>query len=91
MFTFTPLTNALGYAGTFFLFSGVCFLAVVRARALCGVLPRPTAHGRAWSSIPPLLPWTFHRAQVWMFFFVPETRGKTLEEIEDMLRNGRIR
>ena len=31
------------------------------------------------------------RLQIWMYFFVPETRGKSLEEIEDMLRNGRIR
>jgi hypothetical protein len=29
-------------------------------------------------------------AIVWMWFSVPETRGKSLEEIETMLREGRI-
>ena len=52
----TPLTNALGFAGTFFSFAGVCALALV-----------------------------------WMYFYVPETRGKSLEQIEEMLREGRIR
>lgn len=28
---------------------------------------------------------------IWMWFYIPETKGKSLEEIETMLKEGRIR
>ena len=55
-FLFPLLSGAMGMNGVFFMFSGVCVLAMV-----------------------------------WLWLFVPETRGKTLEEIEVMLREGRVR